>query len=146
MGRGHSYLGCFDDVLPAERGYKSLFLFKEEERSLQLLNPDLRVSNKSTYTSWIRHWWKALTVEVILAIAVYPSKWTGGWHQCLHVPLNNLSGRCIVLSWTSHQKYHVLSGPLRRGDLYRCQLSPNLPLGKVQQHPPWPMAFEEITF
>lgn len=38
-----------------DQGATSIFLTKEEERTLQLLNAALRVLNKSMYIFWIRY-------------------------------------------------------------------------------------------
>lgn len=39
----------------ADHGATGIALFEEEDRMLQLLNATHRVSNKSTYTTWITY-------------------------------------------------------------------------------------------
>lgn len=71
-----------------------IILSYEEEMPLHLLNSALRVSNKSTYTFWIRYFKdregkEKGVIEALLSywLAVHPPKRTGGWDQCLRLSL-----------------------------------------------------------
>lgn len=71
-----------------------ILLTEEEERTLQLPNATLRVSNKSTYASWIRYYRDSQRrkrgegggLAILLDLLVYPTERPGGRDKSISLP------------------------------------------------------------